>query len=106
MQNRVARLVERLGDPDDLRTRVQAMSDEELRATIRRLMLEDGYDPSLPHEEALTGYIAKLEAELPTLGEQEQGWQRQIIDHLKWDQDDLPLMFPESPRRSQEVHHE
>jgi len=105
LQTRVARLVERMGDPNSIETRLRAMSDEELSAALRQLMLKDGYDPSLPHEEALAAYIAKLETELPTLGEQEQGWQRQIIEHLKQKQNDLPLMFPESPRQPQEAHH-
>ena len=97
LETRVRKLMDRMGDPNSVEARARAMSDEELRATIRALMLDNGYDPTLPHVEAQAAYVAKLEAELPSLGEQEQGWQRKIIEHVKRDLDDLRIMFPESP---------
>ena len=97
LETRVRKLMDRMGDPNSVEVRARAMSDEELSARLRQLMLEDGYDPTLPHAEAQARYIEKLEAELPSLGEQEQEWQQQIIKHVKRDLDDLRLMFPESP---------
>lgn len=85
-------------DPEAIAwARVRAMSVEEINAEIRRLMLKNGYNPSLPHEVALARYIEKLEAELPGLGEKEQGWQRQILDRLRQGKRDLSRLFPESP---------
>jgi len=101
LETRVQKLMDRMGDPNSVEARCRNMSDEELNATIRRLMLDDGYDTSLPHAEAQARYIEKLEAELPSLGEQEQGWQRRIIECVKGDLDNLRLMFPESPRQAQ-----
>ena len=85
-------------DPEDIAlARVQAMSIDEINAEIRRLMLKNGYDSSLPHDIALPLLIEKLEAELPSLGEKEQGWRCQIIELLKQGKRDLPRLFPESP---------
>lgn len=97
LETRVRKLMDRMGDPNSVETRCRNMSDEELSATIRALLLDGGYDPTRPHVEAQALYIAKLEAELPTLGEQEQRWQRKIIEHVKQDLDSLRVMFPESP---------
>ena len=97
LQNRVERLVERLGDPDNLRTRVQAMSDEELRARLRELMLQRGYDPSLPHAEALAAYVAKLETEAATLASEDQTLTLRIAGLVRGQADTLPELFPESP---------
>lgn len=98
LQNRVERLVERLGDPDDLRTRVEAMSDEELRARLRELMLQGGYDPSLPHAQALAAYVAKLEAEAATLTGEGQSLTLRIASLVRGQANTLPDIFPESPR--------
>ncbi len=98
LQNRVERLVERLGDPNDLRTRVQAMSDEELRARLRELMLQGGYDPSRPHTEALAAYVAHLEAEAATLTGDDQALTLRIAGLARGQSDTLPELFPESPR--------
>lgn len=97
LQNRVERLVERLGDPDHLRTRVQAMSDQELHARLRELMVQGGYDPSLPHEEALAAYVAKLEAEAATLTGEDQALTLRIAGLALGQADTLPELFPESP---------
>lgn len=97
LETRVRKLMDRMGDPNSIEVRARAMSDEELNARLRQLMLKDGYDPTLPHAEAQARYIEKLEAELPAMGEQEQGWQRRIIECVKQALDDLRIMFPESP---------
>lgn len=97
LQNRVERLVERLGDPDHLRTRVQAMSDQELHTRLRELMLQRGYDPSLPHEEALAAYVAKLEAEAAILTGEDQALTLRIAGLALGQADTLPELFPESP---------
>lgn len=96
LRNRVERLVERVGDPNDLRVRVQAMSDEELHARLRELMVQGGYDPSLPHEEALAVYVAKLEAEASKLTGDDQALTLRITSLIRRRADTLPGLFPES----------
>ena len=103
LQNRVARLVERFGDPDDLRTRVEAMSDEELHARLRELMLQGGYDPSLPPGEALTAFVARLEAEAATLAGEDQALTLRVAGLVRGQADTLPALFPESPLQRQEA---
>uniref|UniRef100_I2Q569 Uncharacterized protein n=1 Tax=Desulfovibrio sp. U5L TaxID=596152 RepID=I2Q569_9BACT len=105
LENRVARLMERLGDPDDLRTRVRAMTDEELRARLRELMVQGGYDPGLPHAEALAAYVAKLKAEAATLSGEDQALTLRLAGLVRGQADSLPELFPESPRQPQEAQH-
>jgi len=101
LKNRVERLTGRYGDLSDPMVRgqaiVRAMSIEEIHAELRRLLLANGYDPSLPHAEALAAYIAKREAELPALTKEDQGWSQQSIALLKKDPKFVRDIFPESP---------
>lgn len=88
LANRVNKIMEIMGDPADINARVRAMSDDELNAAIRETMIANGYDPALPHGEALAVYIAKLGAEAET---------KQLVSVLREQADILPRLFPESP---------
>ena len=109
LQNRVRKLAERLGDPDDIQARAQAivrnMSLEEIHAELRACMLKNGYDPTLPHDEAVVAYIALLEAKAPTLSSVDQECVRQEVILLRRGPNFLHKLFPESPRQTMEASH-
>jgi len=87
--------------PTDPMARAQAivrnMSLEEIHAELRACMLKGGYDPTLPHDEAVLAYIARLEAKAPTLSPLDQECVRQEVILLRQGPNFLRVMFPESP---------
>ena len=76
---------------------VRAMSIEEINAELRACMLKGGYDPTLPHDEAVEAYIALLEAKAPTLSPLDQECVRQEVILLRQGPNFLEKLFPESP---------
>ncbi|GFK92343.1 hypothetical protein NNJEOMEG_00167 [Fundidesulfovibrio magnetotacticus] len=102
LKNRVGKIVERMGDLSDpveaFKAKARAMTHEELRAALRDAMLANGYDPSLPHDEALAAHIARLEAEAETKTPEEQEVARQLVDVVRRQADSIARLFPESPR--------
>lgn len=101
LKNRVEHLTARYGDLSDPMVRAQAivrkMSREEINAELRECMLKNGYDPTLPHGEAITAYIALLEAKVPTLSSTDQECVRQEVELLRKGPNFLGELFPESP---------
>ena len=96
--NRINKVTERLGDPNNARARAEAiargLSTEQLNAEIRRIMLAGGYDPNLPHCDALAAYIEKMEAEADTNTPEEQEIERELVALQRNNAHTLTQIFP------------
>ena len=96
LESRLRKIMDRLGNPDCLQTRLEAMSDDELDARIRELMILDGFNPALPHDEALAAYIAKYEAQAPADDAEGAALNRRIVGILRGNPSIVSDLFPES----------
>lgn len=100
LENRVNKIVERMGDPDNALARAEAivrsMSVEELAAELRGVMLAKGYDVRLPHDEALAAYIEKVEAGIVTKTPEEQEVARQLVVLVRSQPDLTARLFPKA----------
>jgi hypothetical protein len=99
LAHRVNKIMEYMGDITDpveaFKAKAAAMSNEELKAARRKIMLENGYDPSLPHDEALAKYVEKLEADATP---ENQETITQLVELIKCHPEGVAKLFdkPES----------
>ena len=104
LANRVNKIMEHMGDVTDpveaFKAKAARMSHEELNAALREAMIANGYDPSLPHDEALNAHIAKIETEALTKTPEEQEISRQLVSVLRRQADSLSRLFSESSPES------